>query len=163
MLWLNLKFQCRFLDPIILGKYPIEMHEILQSDLPIFSKHDLEMLKNGLDFVGINHYTSFYIKDCIFSVCESGPGASKTEGFALRTAQKNNISIGEQVCICYLSYQHQHKLCFFPNYKVSILMQTAVDWLFVHPQGMEKMVTYIKERYNNIPIFITENGECKPI
>ncbi|GMY36930.1 beta-glucosidase 46-like isoform X1 [Fagus crenata] len=120
-----------FLDPIILGKYPIEMHEILQSDLPIFSKHDLEMLKNGLDFIGINHYTSFYIKDCIFSVCESGPGASKTEGFALRTAQKNNISIGEQ---------------------------TAVDWLFVHPQGMEKMVTYIKERYNNIPMFITENA-----
>ncbi|XP_059437846.1 beta-glucosidase 47-like isoform X2 [Corylus avellana] len=120
-----------FLDPIILGKYPIEMLEILQSDLPVFSKQDLEMLKNGLDFIGINHYTSFYIKDCMFSVCEPGPGASRTEGFALRTAQKNGIFIGEP---------------------------TTVDWLFVYPRGMENIVTYIKERYNNIPMFISENG-----
>ncbi|XP_062161707.1 beta-glucosidase 46-like [Alnus glutinosa] len=120
-----------FLDPIILGKYPIEMQEILQSDLPIFSNYDLEMLKNGLDFIGINHYTSFYIKDCMFSVCEPGPGATRTEGFALRTAQKNGIFIGEP---------------------------TTVDWLFVHPRGMENMVTYIKERYNNTPMFISENG-----
>lgn len=40
------------------------------------------------------------------------------------------------------------------------IMQTAVDWLFVRPQGMEKTVTYLKERYNNLPMFITENGEC---
>lgn len=31
--------------------------------------------------------------------------------------------------------------------------------MYVHPQGMEKTVTYIKDRYNNIPMFITENGE----
>ena len=73
------------------------MQEILQSDLPTFSKHDLEMLKNKLDFIGINHYTSFYIKDCIFSPCEPGPGGSRTEGFALQTAKKNNIFIGEPV------------------------------------------------------------------
>ncbi|KAG6695229.1 hypothetical protein I3842_09G086300 [Carya illinoinensis] len=121
-----------FLDPIIHGKYPLEMREILRSDLPTFSKHDLEKLKNGLDFIGINHYTSFYVKDCIFSPCEPGPGASKTEGFALRTAQKNGIFIGEP---------------------------TAADWIFVYPQGMEKIVTYIKERYNNIPMFITENED----
>lgn len=76
----------------------MEMHEILHSDLPTFSKHDLEKLKNGLDFIGINHYTSFYIKDCMFSPCEPGPGASKTEGFSFRTAQKNGIFIGEPVC-----------------------------------------------------------------
>ena len=29
----------------------------------------------------------------------------------------------------------------------------------VYPQGMEKTVTYVKERYNNTPIFITENGK----
>ena len=57
-------FKCRFLDPILQGKYPAEMHEILGADLPAFSKSDVEMLKkNGLDFIGINHYTSFYSKD----------------------------------------------------------------------------------------------------
>ncbi|GAY34157.1 hypothetical protein CUMW_009970 [Citrus unshiu] len=120
-----------FLDPIIFGKYPKEMYEILGSSLPSFSKYDLEKLKNGLDFIGINHYTSFYVKDCIFSVCEPGPGNSKTEGSILRTAKRNGVLIGEP---------------------------TDVDWLFVYPQGMSEIVTYIKERYNNIPMYITENG-----
>ncbi|GLT83242.1 hypothetical protein SLE2022_015430 [Rubroshorea leprosula] len=120
-----------FLDPLILGKYPKEMQEILGSDLPMFSQYDLKKLKNGLDFIGINHYTSFYSKDCMFSLCEAGPGVSRTEGFSLRTPEKDGVLIGKS---------------------------TAVDWLYVHPQGMEKIVTYIKERYRNIPMFITENG-----
>lgn len=108
-----LEVQCRFLDPIVLGKYPIEMHEVLQSDLPTFSEHDLELLKSGLDFIGINHYTSFYVKDCIFSVCEPGPGATKTEGFALRTPKKNGVFIGDSVCN-FIIYQHQHVQLSFP-------------------------------------------------
>ncbi|KAI4298657.1 hypothetical protein L6164_032190 [Bauhinia variegata] len=123
-----------FLDPIILGKYPVEMQEILGDELPAFSTHDLDKLKSGLDFVGINQYTSNYAKDCIFSACEPGSGTSKTEGFALRTPQRNGVFIGEP------------------------MMQTALDWLYIHPQGMEKMVTCIKHRYNNLPMFITENG-----
>lgn len=38
------------------------------------------------------------------------------------------------------------------------IKETAVDWLNIYPQGMEKIVTYIKERYNSTPVFITENG-----
>ncbi|XP_065878222.1 beta-glucosidase 47-like [Euphorbia lathyris] len=120
-----------FLDPIILGRYPKEMHEILGEDLPAFSNYDLEKLSSGLDFIGINHYTSFYIKDCMFSFCNQGPGVTKAEGYTFRTAQKEGIFIGKP---------------------------TTVDWLFVCPEGIEKIVTYVKERYNNIPMFITENG-----
>lgn len=29
---------------------------------------------------------------------------------------------------------------------------------YVVPHGMEKVVTYMKERYSNIPMYITENG-----
>lgn len=38
-------------------------------------------------------------------------------------------------------------------------MQTKIDWQYVYPQGMEKIVTYVKDRYNNTPMFITENGK----
>nr|XP_043624369.1 beta-glucosidase 47-like isoform X2 [Erigeron canadensis] len=120
-----------FLDPILFGEYPEEMKDILGSLLPRFSKNDLKKLKNGLDFIGINHYTSFYAKDCLYSTCEEGPGVSKTEGYYLRTALNSNGQIGES---------------------------TALDWLYVYPKGMEKMVTYFKTRYNNTPMFITENG-----
>lgn len=85
------------MDPIILGKYPAEMNEILGPDLLAFSTIDMERLKSGLDFIGINHYTSVFVKDCIFSACEPGRGSSKTEGFALKSPQINGISIGEPV------------------------------------------------------------------
>ncbi|XP_065878226.1 beta-glucosidase 46-like isoform X2 [Euphorbia lathyris] len=120
-----------FLDPIILGKYPREMVEILGEILPEFSENDKEKLKTGLDFIGINHYTSFYAQDCLYSLCENGRGISKTEGFYLQTQQKNGVPIGQP---------------------------TEVDWLFNYPEGIEKIVTYIKDRYNNIPMIITENG-----
>ena len=81
------------------------MKEILGSILPIFSKTDLEKMKWGLDFIGLNHYTSFYVKDCIFSACKKGTGVSSTEGYILWTAMKDGVLIGEPVCIlCYLYY-----------------------------------------------------------
>ncbi|KAJ4838704.1 hypothetical protein Tsubulata_003143 [Turnera subulata] len=36
--------------------------------------------------------------------------------------------------------------------------QGGVMWQNVYPEGFEKIVTHIKERYNNIPMIITENG-----
>lgn len=87
----------RFLDPIVFGRYPAEMTSILGSTLPKFSENDLEDLKMGLDFIGINHYTSLYVQDCLYSPCEFSTGASRTEGFAKTTDSKNGIPIGEPV------------------------------------------------------------------
>ncbi|KAK1326693.1 Beta-glucosidase 46 [Acorus calamus] len=96
----------------------------------IFKKHQMD-LQNGLDFIGINHYTTLYVKDCMFSACGNGMGCSRTEGFACQTGQKNEVPIREP---------------------------TVMEWYYVTPQGMEDMVMYLKERYNNKPIFVTENG-----
>ncbi|GMN49847.1 hypothetical protein TIFTF001_019012 [Ficus carica] len=123
-----------FLDPIIRGKYPAEMEQILGSVLPKFSTSDKQKLElPGLDFIGINHYTSYYVKDCIASPCEPAVGVTWTEGLYQRSSERNGVPIGES-------------------------MPGTVDWMNVYPQGMEKTVTYVKERYNNTPIFITENG-----
>ncbi|KAK3142088.1 hypothetical protein QOZ80_4BG0342060 [Eleusine coracana subsp. coracana] len=35
---------------------------------------------------------------------------------------------------------------------------TAMPTFYVVPDGIEKMVTYIMKRYDNLPMFITENG-----
>ena len=37
-------------------------------------------------------------------------------------------------------------------------VQTGRSMFYVVPDGIEKMVTYIMKRYNNLPMFITENG-----
>ncbi|XP_024632653.1 probable inactive beta-glucosidase 14 [Medicago truncatula] len=76
----------------------------------------------------------------------------------------------EQVCIHHLVAQIHLVIVAMGILRESLLLlplifdvyrtkyQTALAWLYVHPQGMENIVTYIKERYNNVPIFITKNG-----
>ncbi|KAK7332308.1 hypothetical protein VNO80_29058 [Phaseolus coccineus] len=111
--------------------YPREMREILGEDLPPVP-YELEKLKPSIDFIGVNHYTSYFVKDCIHSVCEPGGlGPTRTEGSALTWAHINGMTIGKP---------------------------TSLEWLFIYPEGLEKIVTYIKERYNNLPIYLTENG-----
>ena len=46
------------------------MEDIAGSVLPKFSSSDQVKLNMALDFIGINHYTSYYVQDCINSSCE---------------------------------------------------------------------------------------------
>ncbi|KAF7840653.1 glucose-6-phosphate/phosphate translocator 2, chloroplastic [Senna tora] len=114
-----------FLDPILFGRYPEVMEKTLGTILPKFSSKDKEKLKSGLDFIGINHYASYYARDCLSSVCEPGVGVTTTE-------------VGSEAS--------------------EIIMQTPFEWLNFYPAGMEKTITYVKDKYNSTPMFITENG-----
>ncbi|XP_042452478.1 beta-glucosidase 18-like [Zingiber officinale] len=116
-----------FLDPIIRGDYPPEMRQILGSRLPKFSGSDKRKLQSKLDFIGINHYTSLYAKDCP----ECGSVGPQGDALVLTTGERNGVPIGKK---------------------------TAMKDFFVVPRGMEKVVMYVKQRYENIPMFITENG-----
>ncbi|CAH9119374.1 unnamed protein product [Cuscuta europaea] len=121
-----------FLDPIIFGTYPQEMKNLLL--LPEFSSQDLEKLKAGLDFIGINHYTTYYAQDCLFSTCEASmTGNTREEGYVGKSMSKNGVLIGEL---------------------------TGLSYLDVYPLGMEKLVSYVKKRFPNIPLYVTENGYC---
>lgn len=65
-------------------------------------------LKNSrADFIGINHYTSYFTQDCLISTCNTGRGALKAEGFALKLNRKGNVSIGELVSILVPSFLFQ--------------------------------------------------------
>jgi len=39
------------------------MQEIVKDRLPLFSDEESRMVKCSIDYVGINHYTSYYMKD----------------------------------------------------------------------------------------------------
>lgn len=77
------------------GRYPKEMQDMLGSVLPKFSSNDVEDLKMGIDFIGINHYTGSYVQDCLYSSC--GPFISNTTGYFISTFTKNGVPIGEPV------------------------------------------------------------------
>lgn len=40
-------------------------------------------------------------------------------------------------------------------------LQGASAWLYVVPWGMQRIVHWIKTRYNNPPMYITENGDSR--
>lgn len=52
--------KCRFVDPLMFGDYPSSMRSRVGSRLPNFSEAESALLKGTLDFVGINHYTTWY-------------------------------------------------------------------------------------------------------
>ncbi|KAG6470095.1 hypothetical protein ZIOFF_071149 [Zingiber officinale] len=41
---------------------------------------------------------------------------------------------------------------------VRIGTQAASSWLFIYPRGIREIILYLKNKYNNPLIYITENG-----
>ncbi|HWN71682.1 MAG TPA: GH1 family beta-glucosidase, partial [Haliangium sp.] len=47
----------QYLDPVFLGRYPDEMTEIFGEAWPMWPDADLALIKQPIDFVGVNYYT----------------------------------------------------------------------------------------------------------
>ncbi|XVF04154.1 hypothetical protein REPUB_Repub05bG0057700 [Reevesia pubescens] len=122
------------IDPLVFGDYPPEMRQYHGSQLPRFSLEEAEYVKGSIDFIGLNHYSTLYAQDCIHSPCILG-GDHFIRGFAYTTGERDGILIGEP---------------------------TGVERFYVVPRGMEKIVDYVSKRYNNIPLYVTENGYSPP-
>ncbi|KAE9611070.1 putative beta-glucosidase [Lupinus albus] len=52
-----------FLNPFTFGEYPDTMKKNFGSRLPLFSKSESNLVKGSIDFLEINYYMSFYVKD----------------------------------------------------------------------------------------------------
>lgn len=71
------------------------MRQLLGGRLPSFSPEDRRKLRYKLDFIGVNHYTTLYAKDCMFSGCPSG---QKTQhALVAVTGERNGFPIGAPV------------------------------------------------------------------
>ncbi|KAL3503250.1 hypothetical protein ACH5RR_037699 [Cinchona calisaya] len=129
------------LDPIVFGDYPPEMRRYHGSELPTFTSEERQLVRNSTDFLGVNHYATLYAKDCIHSSCtcfvsSCVPGGDRAvRGFVSTTGVRDGVEIGEP---------------------------TGMPRFFVVPRGVEKIVDYVKKRYHNKPMFITENGYSSP-
>ncbi|EFJ24735.1 hypothetical protein SELMODRAFT_149851 [Selaginella moellendorffii] len=122
-----------FLEPIINGSYPKTMQQYVGSRLPKFSKDDIEMVKGSVDFVGINHYTTYYAKDA------GSQNRNTTDYFQDMNIQMLHDRDG-----------------------VSIGPRAHSTWLYIVPWGMYKALSYIKEHYGNPKVVLSENGMDDP-
>ncbi len=53
----------QYLDPVLLGSYPEEMHEIFGDAWPDIPASDMARIRQPIDFVGINYYTRNVVRD----------------------------------------------------------------------------------------------------
>jgi beta-glucosidase len=105
----------QYLDPALLGTYPHALKEIFGDAWPDWPAGDMALIKQPLDFIGINYYTR-----SVNRASDSYPvGASAV--------------------------------------KQPLGTYTETGWE-VFPQGMVDLLAWARERYGNLPTYITENG-----
>ena len=85
------------------GDYPPEMCRYHRNELPKFTPEERLLIRDSIDFLGLNHYATLYAKDCIRSSCASSdsacaPGGDRAiRGFVCTTAERGGVLIGEPV------------------------------------------------------------------
>ena len=53
----------RYVEPMVFGDYPKSMRKLVKERLPIFSEEEKKMIKGTSDFIGINYYTSSFVRN----------------------------------------------------------------------------------------------------
>ena len=54
---------CVFVDPLVFGDYPDITKKNAGTRIPAFTELESKPVKCSFDFIGVNHYTTFYVKD----------------------------------------------------------------------------------------------------
>ncbi|XP_047316160.1 beta-glucosidase 40-like [Impatiens glandulifera] len=120
-----------FLDPMMFGEYPSSMIKRVGNRLPRFSRAHSNLLKGSLDFVGINHYTTFYAKN----------DNTKILSFLLNNVGSDSGTIA------------------LPFKGLKPIGERANSiWLYIVPEGIRSLMNHIRQKYGNPPVIITENG-----
>ncbi|CAN1135316.1 Beta-glucosidase 44 [Linum perenne] len=122
-----------FLHPITYGEYPRTIQEIVGDRLPKFTKEEVEMVKGSIDYLGVNQYTTYYI---------SNPNPAYPKGISY--SQDWNAQFG------------------YEKNGVPVGPRAHSTWLYDVPWGLHKCLMYVKERYGNPEVFLSENGRDQP-
>jgi beta-glucosidase len=106
----------QYLDPVFLGRYPAELNEIFGDAWPEWPQEDFALIREPLDFVGVNYYTRNVTR-------------YDTSAWPLRAAP----------------VRQKHAT------------YTETGWE-VFPRGLTDVLVWVKDRYGNPPVYVTENG-----
>ena len=79
----------QYLDPVLLGRYPAEMRDVFGEAWPEFSDEDMALLREKIDFVGVNYYTRSVVRD--------DPKALPVRAAAVRQPQHAHTETGWEV------------------------------------------------------------------
>ncbi|KAL5987360.1 Beta-glucosidase 6 [Asimina triloba] len=126
-----------FMDPLFFGDYPSSMRKRVGNRLPKFTAAEASLVKGSLDFVGINHYTTYYARNNATNIIGVLLNDSLSDSGAITLPFRGLTPIGDRLLFKF---------------------QASSIWLYIVPRGIRSLMNYVKSKYGNPPIFITENG-----
>lgn len=179
----------RFMDPLLFGDYPASMRKRVGQRLPRFSPVQSALIKGSFNFVGINHYTTYYAQQNVTNLIGVVLNDTIADSGAT-TVRKLNVLQPVMCCTSTAPYWHNDHFVFIQcsaqrrqahcrqgtgNKELAFIrylnilwkawnefgfvqVQAASIWLYIVPRGMRSLMNYIKEKYGNPPVVITENG-----
>lgn len=127
------------LDTAVKGEFPQDLVDKLNRnyDLSFMNKEDLEIIKNNtVDFIGLNYYARALVK--AYTIGET----------VLKVNNSGKAKQGSSKIVV----KDWFEMVADPKSKFT-------DWdTEIYPRGLYDGIMMVKERYDNIPIYITENG-----
>ncbi|AKJ27761.1 GH1 family beta-glucosidase [Caldimonas brevitalea] len=123
-----------YLDPIYRGHYPEEMlqrYAALGVEPPVESG-DMEIISSKTDFLGINYYTGSYTR-----AHDTPTPLQRTGDVTQELAALLNVG----------------------SVDVTGFKHTDIGWAHF-PEGFYRVLLWLRDRYGNPPVYITENGAC---
>jgi beta-glucosidase len=106
----------QYLDPVFLGRHPAGLRDVFGEAWPEVPDEDLRLIRQPIDFLGINYYTRSVVKD--------DPTALPVREGRVRQERSAYTEMGWEV----------------------------------YPQALSDVLIWIKSRYGDVPLYITENG-----
>jgi len=125
-----------YLDPIVRGSYPAELQEWFADAWPAVPDGDLATISTPMDFIGIDPYDGSMVAD--------DPGGAGTGGVADEIGAAGPIGDGLARMLGVRVVPPEGPF-------------TDVGWE-ITPQGLYNVLRWLHERYEGMPIYITEIG-----
>ncbi|XP_028960112.2 beta-glucosidase 24-like [Malus domestica] len=120
-----------FMEPLVYGSYPESMRRLVKDRLPHFTKEEEKMINGSLGFVGINYYSTRYGRNV--PAKPQGPISYSDDLLALALIKnENGTQIGPQA--------------------------GGSRFVYSYPQGLEQLLKFMKKKYQDPKIYISEHG-----
>lgn len=133
-------FNALYLDPIMRGEYPTQTVEWWGEAWPPVADGDLEVISTPMDFVGVDYYCQSVVAD------DPSGGSSSGGGEEIGAAGPLDPGLAHMLEIKVRPYEGK---------------TTGIDWP-ITPEGLYNGLHWLRERYDNPPIIITEIGAAFP-
>ena len=116
-------------DPIWRGDYDEKLKANAGELLPKFTDEEKKLIKGSSDFQGVNFYTASFVS--ARKAGKPGQGWDADRNVSQSSIAPNGTAIGKQA---------------------------DSPWLYIVPWSLRPMLLWVAQRYNNVPMIVTENG-----